>query len=199
MDKDNQLWSPLTVSDIGSIFSKAGFSWWLAGGLAIELAVGRHLRDHDDTDILILRSAEKEARAHLQDWDCWAVTSPGILRPWREIEVLGQGMHDIWCRRHATDDWRFQIMVDEHDGDMWCSRRNHQIRLPLSDFTKTGVHGIPYVTPEVLLFYKAKSPRLKDEIDFSASIGLLNSAERQWLSIAIRSSYGPNHPWLLRI
>jgi hypothetical protein len=45
--------------------------------------------------------------------------------------------------------------------------------------------GIPYLVPEIQLFYMSTSPRPKDQIDFDAALPLLSAAQRQWLAKAI--------------
>jgi hypothetical protein len=46
-------WQPPSVAEVAAIFSAFEAPWWLAGGRAIELAVGKQLRDHVDIDVLI--------------------------------------------------------------------------------------------------------------------------------------------------
>jgi hypothetical protein len=48
--------------------------WWIAGGFAIELAIGRPVRDHGDIDVLVLRQESSDG-----DWV--SRRNPGIRRP----------------------------------------------------------------------------------------------------------------------
>jgi hypothetical protein len=86
-------------------------------------------------------------------------------------------------------------MLDESVGNEWVSRRDPRIRRPISSLGITNAEGVPYLAPEVQLFYKAKQPRPKDEIDFAAVLPHLSSEQREWLSVSIRTSYGDEHPW----
>jgi hypothetical protein len=104
-------------------------------------------------------------------------------------------VHDIWCRPGPADPWRLQIMLDESEGADWVSRRDARIRLPLPALGRTGPDGIPYLTPEVQLYYKAKTPRPKDEIDFAQVLPVLAAGQRRWLADVITCSYG-EHPWV---
>jgi hypothetical protein len=45
--------------------------------------------------------------------------------------------------------------------------------------------GIPYLAPEIQHFYRSKSPRPKDQIDFDPALSLLSAAQRQSLTDAI--------------
>lgn len=69
---------------------------------------------------------------------------------------------------------------------------------------------MPYLAPEVQLFYKARQLRPKDEEDFTAVLPLLARDGRDWLARAISLAYGPQnrsrtevshrlHPWLARL
>ncbi|WP_272873329.1 hypothetical protein [Alteribacter salitolerans] len=38
--------------------------------------------------------------------------------------------------------------------------------------------AVPYLTPEIVLLYKAKNPRQKDEDDFNALAGIVATEEK---------------------
>jgi hypothetical protein len=46
---------PAKPAEVAQIFSRSQARWWIAGGYAIELAVGRPVREHTDIDVLLLR------------------------------------------------------------------------------------------------------------------------------------------------
>jgi hypothetical protein len=193
-------WVPDSPEEIAKAFAKAAFPWWIAGGYAIELAVGRELRPHADLDVLVLRRDQALARDLLADWDLYVADPPGQgqLRPWRSGESLPPPLHDIWCRRTPTAPWSVQLMLDEAEGNQWISRRAPQIRLPIEQLGRTSPTGTPYLAPEVQLFYKAKATRDKDETDFEAVLPLLDPSQRAWLADAIKV-IAPDHPWRLRL
>lgn len=182
------------------MFAKADFPWWIAGGYAIELAVGHELRPHSDLDVLVLRRDQALVRDLLADWDLYVADPPGQgrLRPWPYGEALRPTLHDIWCRRRPDAPWSVQIMLDEAEGTQWVSRRAPQVRLPIERIGRTSAAGTPYLAPEVQLFYKAKETRDKDEIDFEAVLPLLDTPQRTWLADAIEA-IAPDHPWRRRL
>ncbi len=196
MHEHEKPWDPLTVSDVSRLFTNADFPWWIAGGLALELAVGREIRSHSDIDVLFLRPDHLGVRQFLADWDCWAADPPGTLRRWPPGQELGDHVHDIWCRKTPDDDWRLQLMLDEANGDHWVSRRDSAIRGSIRSITRTNVDGVRYLAPHVQLYYKAKNLREKDEIDFNAVIDSGVSMDVKWLRSAISHSHGDEHPWL---
>jgi hypothetical protein len=48
-------WEPAQPLEAAAIFAAMPCPWWIAGGFAIELAIGRPVRDHADIDVLVLR------------------------------------------------------------------------------------------------------------------------------------------------
>jgi hypothetical protein len=58
--------------------------------------------------------------------------------------------------------------------------------------------GIPYLRPEIALFYKARHRRPKDEGDFDRALPRLDPAGRRWLADALDLIH-PGHGWRPRI
>lgn len=191
-------WDPATPAELAGRFSGPGAPWWVAGGLAIEFAVGRPVREHADTDVLLLRRDQLAVRQALPGWGLWAADPPGELRPWTGDEILPVNVHDVWCRPGPGEPWRIQVMLDESLGSEWVSRRDRRVRRPLTALGATSVSGIPYLAPEVQLYYKAGDPRPKDEADLTAALPVLDAQQRDWLGHAIALTYGP-HPWAGRL
>lgn len=192
-------WRPLTVAAVAALFREAAFPWWVAGGHAIELAVGRPVRPHGDIDVLLLRRDHLAARALLAGWDCWMADPPGMLRPWPPGETLPSTAHDVWCRQAPNGPWRFQLMLDESRGDQWHSRRDERISLAIAGIGARTDAGVPYLRPEIQLLYKAKGRRPRDETDFDAVMPLLDADQRHWLEQAMTTVYGSDHPWMPRL
>jgi hypothetical protein len=182
------------LSDVGALFSAVQIPWWIAGGYAIELAVGHAFREHSDIDVLLLRRDQLAAQEVLSSWEWWAADPPGTLRPWRRGEILPFGIHDIWCRPGPSEPWRIQIMLDEAEGGDWVSRRSNSVRRAIEHVGALSEEGLPYLMPEVQLFYKASQPRPKDAQDFATALQVLNDAQKRWLADAIAQAYG-QHPW----
>ncbi|MGI9005109.1 MAG: nucleotidyltransferase domain-containing protein [Streptosporangiaceae bacterium] len=188
-------WDPASPAEVAALFTASKVPWWIAGGHAIELAAGRPVRSHGDIDVMMLRRDQLTIQELLPTWDWQAADPPGSLRPWEPAERLPPGIHDIWCRPGPAQPWRIQIMLDESSGGNWISRRDQRIRRPIASIGCITSDGIPYLAPEIQLFYKAKNSRPKDETDFSAVLPLLTRPQRQWLRDALSTAYGQQHPW----
>jgi hypothetical protein len=191
-------YEPAHPAEVAGLFSAVPCLWWIAGGYAIELAVGRPVRDHGDIDVMVLRQDQIHVQTALHSWEWWAGDPPGTLRPWRPGEYLRAGVHDVWCRPGPGEPWRLQVMIEESgDGD-WVSRRDPGIRRPLAGIGRTSSDGIRYLAPEIQLYYKAKDPRPKDEADFTAVLPFLTREQRQWLGGTLARAFG-DHPWRDRL
>jgi hypothetical protein len=192
------VWDPVAPAEVARLFATVGVPWWVAGGYAIELAVGRPVREHADIDVLVLRRDHLAVQDVLAGWQWWAADPPGVLRPWRPGERLPAGVHDIWCRPDADQPWRIQVMLAESSGAQWISRRNPDLARPIALLGDLSGDGIPFLRPEIQLFYKAKARRPKDDVDFTAALPLLTVDQRGWLADAITRTHGP-HPWLRQL
>jgi hypothetical protein len=191
-------WEPASVAEVGSWFRSITAPWWIAGGYAIEHAVGAPFRAHGDIDVLLLRRDQLAAQEALPDWEWWAAEPPGSLRRWRRGEVLPEAVHDIWCRPGPDAPWWVQFMLDEAEGDQWISRRDPRIRRPIASLNGGTADGVTYLAPEIQLFYKAKGLRPKDEQDFDKTLPILTGPQRAWLRDAIVLTHG-DHPCLHRL
>ena len=200
MTYDLTKWKPLSPSEVKELMKGLSVPWWIAGGWAIDLFVGRQTRPHGDCDIVILRKDQIAVQRHLHGWELYAADTPGGLRPWSADEFLRQGIHDIWCRRGCKEPWAFQLMLAEDLRDEWVFRRNPQIRGQISKLGTTDERGIPYLVPEIQLFYKARPiPSEKDEADFAIVTSLLGDSAIAWLLTALTQLYPDGHRWIEKL
>jgi hypothetical protein len=171
--------------------------WWIAGGHAIELFVGRPIRGHGDLEVGVLRRDQFVVREHLKGWDLRAA-SRGTLRPWPLGKRLRDDVNDVWGRHDPEDPWALQLNLNDSEGDCWVFRRDRRVSRPLGEVVLRTGEGLPYLAPEVQLLFKAKDPRPKDERDLEAALPLLTQEQRSWLVQAISEAH-PDHPWLLQL
>jgi hypothetical protein len=184
-------------SDAGRLFDRLGGGrWWIAGGWAIDLWLGRQTRPHVDLDVAVLRSDQHQVQHHLQrrGWDLQVALAPGVLAPWPPGQLLAPGTHAVWCRSGPSSGWAFELLFNDDDADEWLFRRDHRIRRPLQQLGMTTPSGIPHLRPEVVLLYKAKQQRPSDQADLRVALPRLSLASREWLADAIDLVH-PDHPW----
>jgi len=57
---------------------------------------------------------------------------------------------------------------------------------------------VPDLAPEIVLLFKAKAIRPKDEADFTGTVPPLATAQRAWLRRSLLR-VRPDHPWIDRL
>lgn len=190
-------WQPLAREELRTLLDAQPARWWLAGGHALELFVGRSWRAHGDIDAGILRSDEARVFGALRGWEIHTAHD-GELRRLAPGEPTPRDVDSVWCRRPgAGEPWRFQLLLDPSDAGHWLFRRDPSLRVPLDELVTRAGDGCPCLRPEIQLLFKARHTRPKDEADFAVVAPLLSGPAHQWLRDALARVH-PSHPWLAR-
>ncbi|WP_433086774.1 nucleotidyltransferase domain-containing protein [Dactylosporangium sp. CA-052675] len=170
--------------------------WCVAAGWALDLFLGRQTREHGDIEIAIPAAAFPEVRDRFPGYVFDAVSSGRI---WQNAtsDVLA-ATHQTWLRDPATGDYLLDVFREPHDDDTWICRRDEKIRLPYRDVVLHTRDGIPYLAPELVLLFKAKHARPKDQSDFDETVPHMTPARRGALA-ELLSRVHPGHPWLTRL
>ena len=184
-------WDPLGVEEVVETFSPAPFPWWVGGGRALDLHLGRTWRRHEDTDVGVVRRDLGAVHALLSGWDLH-VAAAGRLTPWRG-EPLDRARHqnNVWCRRRAGGPWVLDLTIGEGSDEAWIYRRDPSVRVPWHEAVLRTGDGIPYLAPELQLLYKSTGLRPKDRMDAAEVLPHLGTRERDLLARLL----GADHPW----
>jgi hypothetical protein len=167
--------------------------WCVAGGWALDVFLGEVTRPHDDLEIALFRQDQSRLWQHFSGWRFDKIVG-GRRELWRG-EELSLPVHEI--HGHAADGagCAMEFLLNERDGDRWIFRRNASVSLPVERAFLQSTSGLPVLAPEIVLLFKSKSPRPKDESDFTAARGRLGETRRQWLRAALCECY-QRHPWI---
>ncbi len=191
-------WSPLSPTELAR--ELAGFSrpWWVVGGWAIEAATGFR-REHEDTDISILSCDVPEFVAHLAGrWHVWNNVG-GVLHPlggqWLTVDEPDS---QLWLRANAVSPWIADVPLTPARDGLWTNKRIGNHVAPVEAVTWVDSDGIRYLQPEIVLVYKARLRRPKDDPDFEATLPMLSAEQRRWMREAL-AEIAPDHPWLTRL
>ena len=176
------------TSDVMRAYSQP---WWVAGGWAIDLYLGHQSRSHRDVDIAVLRRDQHALRRYLQRWHFTKMVN-GVSFAWPEQEQLELPVHEVYAENGAV---RLEFLLNEAAGDKWLFRRNESVSAPIGRITRQSANGIPYLSPEVVLLYKAKLRRARDEADFKRVLPKLEPSAMSWLVNALQICH-PSHEWL---
>src|SRR5438874_5871869 len=102
--------------------------WCVAGGWAIDLALGRATREHADVEIAIFREDQHQLREYLSDWD-WSAAVDHRLVTWRENQTLELPLHELHTTGPAGE--KLEFLLNERDAIDWIYRRDPSIRRAL--------------------------------------------------------------------
>jgi hypothetical protein len=164
----------------------------VAAGWALDLFRGRQTREHGDIEIAIPAADFHEIRDRFPEYAFDAVSSGRI---WEEAtpEVLA-ATYQTWLRDRATGNYLLDVFREPHDGDTWICRRDETIRFAYGEIIHHTPEGIPYLAPELVLLFKAKHARPKDQADFDGTIPHMTPAQRRTLAELLTRAH-PGHHW----
>ncbi len=201
--------APEPVARVVDLMSTYQHDWALCGGWAVDAWLGRLTREHGDTDVIVFDQGV--LFEHLPGWQLLAhdPLAPEHNGEWWDGDrVLSHRSH-IHARPPdrrstlpeggiATTEGGFglEFQLNERARGDWVMRGEPHVSLPLSRAVRDSAWGLPTVTPEVLLFYKAADLRRRDKLDFLALLPQLTADQRDWLREAIALV---GHPWLTQL
>lgn len=197
LDALDARWSSCwTPGEVARFLAGIATPWYVAGGWAVDLFLGTRTREHGDIEIGIPAAGFPEVRDRFPGY---AFDAVGSGRIWAEAapDVLA-AVHQSWVRDPATGDYLLDVMREPHDGDTWICRRDRTIRLPYRAIVRRTDDGVPYLAPELVLLFKARAARPKDEADFAVTVPHLTPARRRTLA-GLLTRVHPGHPWLAKL
>ena len=183
-------WTPAEVAR-----RRAGTAvpWCVAAGWALDLFHGGLARKHGDIEIAVPAGDFAEIRDRFPGY---VFDAAGSGRIWEDAapQVLA-GTHQTWLREPATGNYLLDVFREPHDGQTWVCRHDETIRFPYRAIIRHTPDGIPYLAPELVLLFKAKHARVKDQSDFERTVPYLTPAQRTTMAGLLTRVY-PGHRWL---
>jgi Aminoglycoside-2''-adenylyltransferase len=210
-DADLVAWDAWRPPAVARLLASVNAPWYIAAGWAIDLFLGAERREHEDLEVAVPadrfgRMAEVLAGLELfvisPDPVAPAVgegeTRRALAVPLAEADALVETTHQTWVLERAAGVWRFDVFREPSDGDTWICRRDASIRMRYDRLIERTREGVPYGRPEVVLLFKAKHARPKDDGDLAAVLPLLEPERRRWLAEALELVH-PGHRWLAEL
>jgi Aminoglycoside-2''-adenylyltransferase len=188
-------WDAWQPNELASRLAGVDVPWCVAAGWALDLFRGGATRDHEDLEIAVPVGRFDEIRASLADFEFEVV---GSGHRWPLDSAAFDVMHQTWVREPAKGVYRLDIFREPHDGATWICRRDETIRFPYDEIILHTPGGVPFLVPELVLLFKAKHTRRKDDADFAGVLPLLGQQRRDWLATAI-ARWHPEHRWLAEL
>jgi hypothetical protein len=191
-------WAPLTPAELAAEMRGFDRPWWIVGGWAIEAATGLR-REHEDIDMSILACDVPALVAFMRGrWHVWNNVG-GVLQPLGERRPdVDEPGSQLWLRASASDPWVLDIPLTPDADGRWTNKVLTGHTAPVADVTWVAEDGLRYLLPEIVLVYKARLRRPKDEPDFAAALPILTPSRRAWMRTALTAAV-PGHPWLERL
>ena len=193
MHPDDAEWDAWTPAEAAVRLQDVDAPWYVAAGWAIDLFLGEHRREHEDLEIGVPESAFGEVADALGELDFHVVTA-GIAEPVAGAGELMRDVHQTWGLDRAANVWRIDVFREPSAGGRLGRAARPSITLPYDALIEHTDDGIPYARPEVVLLFKAKAARPKDEADLAAV--LPRPAGRRALLAEWIDRVHPGHFWL---
>jgi hypothetical protein len=184
-------WQPLGLGDVVRLFEDFAAPWWICGGYALELALGRSWRTHEDIDVGVLREDASRLERVFEGWDV-EIAAAGVLSPWNGSVLRAEdNQNNLWCRKGTAQPWCLDITIAEGNGECWIFRRDPTFRVSWEHAVLRSHEGLPYLAPELQLLYKSQDFRPKDDLDAEEVIPSLTPDQRDRLALLLAA----DHPW----
>jgi len=190
--------TPLAV--VTEALTDAPFDWYISGGWALDLFLGRVTRVHYDVDVVVPRLAQMGLQKHLLE-RAWKLITPfeKKLMPWPVHMRLELPRHQVHA--HREESFIDFLLTDIEEG-VWRYRREPRILRAVERMSLISAEGVPYLAPELVLLFKSRntsgSERAKDQNDFENIVRHLELERRAWLRWALIATQ-PEHPWLKQL
>ena len=192
-------WTPWTPGEVAALLAGVGATWAVAGGWALDLWLGRQTREHEDLEIAVpaLGFPEVQTRLEARGLRLFSNVNGEVIEL-APGEARGPEGFQTWATDAEGEAWRLDIFREPGDAQTWVYRRTGELSAPRAWASGHSADGIPYVAPQIVLLFKAKATRDKDQADFDLVAPRLSPKARAWLADALRTLQ-PGHAWIQRL
>ena len=191
---DETAWEAWTPHQLAEKLVGVRAHWYIVGGWALDLWHGEQLRDHEDLEFATRPEYAGVVAARLSDLTFFEADAGELRRPapWAQIPKTAW---QYWGADLKAGRWRVDMMLERGSPSQWAYKRDPRITQARDQAVRVGAHGIRYLSPAIVLLFKAKHCRSKDQDDFQAALPKLSEEDRadlrQWLFLV-----DPDHTWL---
>ncbi len=198
VDLDASQWDPWQPERVAELLRDVEAPWAVGGGWAVDLFVGTQTREHADIEIGIPAECFGDVEAALAGFELFVVVGSGRGIRLEDGRDRLEDTYQVWVRDPRTQRYVLDVMREPSTADSWIFRRDRCVQLPQAEAIERTPSGIPYLRPGIVLLFKAKSVRDKDQLDFDAVLPRLEPGERAWLAEALGLAQ-PGHAWIAEL
>jgi hypothetical protein len=207
MPIDNPVWESWHPAQLATLLREVTAPWYVAAGWALDLFCGQQTREHEDLEMGLPDTPEAfgQVRQALHSYDIEVAGGPPPGSLWPVDSRAFALMHQTWVsevRQQGADIlqriYRLDIFREPQRNGRWVCRRDETITLPYDQIIRRDESGIPYLAPQIVLLFKAKAARPKDQAGLGRTLPLLAPEDRSWLATTL-SRVHPGHEWLTQL
>jgi hypothetical protein len=192
-----EAWHPWSPRELADRLAGVTAPWCITGGWALDLWHGRETRPHEDLELAVPRSQWFAIRGAFDACELFTAGDGELVHLPRGAQPPPH-RHQTWVLDPIAREWRTDIFLEPGDISTWVYRRDEALVLPRSEAVAHTTDGIPYLRPELVLLFKAKAARPKDELDFAAALPSLGTDIRRKLLVWLER-FHPGHNWIARL
>ncbi|MEF3354088.1 hypothetical protein PV403_12930 [Paenibacillus sp. GYB006] len=216
------------ISQACSFLSGHGFDWSICGGTAIDIFLSKQTRIHKDLDVAVFWE-DRNAIIELMlgaGWRVFEACGGGVVLELNKIQDTPFEKRNLFCFSANEDrvtlepiehtKYRFELAKSEQKEFTYVEflfneRDETSIHLPGKTKIKrelikailSSPDDVPYLAPEIVLYYKSSYLKGVDAADhnhdFDISLPYFTKEQNQWLREALQIRYHNGHPWLERM
>jgi hypothetical protein len=187
-------WDPWSPDELFARLDGSGLDWYIVGGWALDLWHARPTRTHEDLEFSVRCDQIGRCREMLSELEFF-MAKDGKLSHLPSAAPLPADAWQQWGADMDAGCWRVDMMVDRGTSDLWVYKRDPSLSMPRAVALRKTASGISYLAPSLVLLFKAKHVREKDNQDFHTALPKLEPHEkanlRRWLE-----RLHPGHQWL---
>jgi hypothetical protein len=201
------VWIPWRPDEVAQLLRDVTEPWYVAAGWALDLFRGRQTREHEDLEIAVPNTPEAfgQVRGVLRDY-MFEVAGPEPNVLWPVDSPAFDKSFQTWVSEEGEPDadgvpirvYKLDVFREPQRNGKWVCRRDESITMRYDEIIRRDAAGIPYLAPQVVLLFKAKHNRAKDNADLAGALPLLAPAERGWLAGMLHRVH-PGHEWLAQL
>ncbi|WP_111474438.1 nucleotidyltransferase domain-containing protein [Methylobacterium sp. XJLW] len=191
---DENAWDAWSPHELAQRLRGAIVPWYVAGGWALDIWHGKRTRVHEDLEFAVLRHDADHFRNILHELDFFTAKD-GEIEYLSPTVPVPSDVWQVWGADKRRGVWRVDLMIEQGTPNLWVYKRNETIKMARSDAVRVSEEGIPYLAPEIVVLFKAKHCRDKDQADFELCLPKFSAGEKEKLVIWLNNLH-PNHEWL---
>lgn len=187
-------WDAWTPDELCARLGCSNADWYVVGGWALDLWHGYQTRAHEDLEFAVRPEQVECCRKSLSELDFF-IAHAGALTHLSSTAPLPDDVWQLWGADITARRWRVDMMLERGSPNVWIYKREPSFCLPRATAIRKSSAGICYLAPSIVLLFKAKHLRDKDEHDFQAALPKLEPTEKADLLRWLKQLH-PNHAWI---